>query len=91
MKFYPFEGVPNWGVSQRVAVIVVTENEAIVKHYIETNETRTVQTLLECYTNLIAGKTVTEIQTITSGYVQRFDNLFKTKSRFATVFKKENN
>lgn len=80
--------MPNWGISQRCVVFVVAQDEAIEKHYIECNQTNCIQTLLDCYSNLKAGKSLNEIQTILSGNSKRFETILNSKTRYFTTYKK---
>jgi hypothetical protein len=58
------------------------------KHYFETNQTKSIQALIESYTNLIAGKSILEIQNITSDYGRRFQTLNTGRIRAGTNYKK---
>jgi len=73
--------IANWGISATFFVIIVSKSEGqVVKHYFECSNTRIIQALLDSYTNLIAGKTITEVQNITLDYEKRFPLFKKSKT-----------
>lgn len=86
---YPYHVIANWGISATFFVIIVSQSEgSMVKHYFETNQTKIIQALMESYTNLIAGKSIIEIQSITGDYSKRFDCLNTCRSRSGTNYSK---
>jgi hypothetical protein len=59
-----------------------------MKHYFQSNQTSSLQTLVESYTNLIAGKTISEIVTINEASFKKLEALGGGRARTATTYKK---
>ena len=62
-----------------------------MKHYFETRDTSIIQALVESYTNLIAGKTINEIESITQSSFKKLEALGSGRVRNPTVYKKLTN
>lgn len=58
----------------------------MIKYYFEINSSKIIQALLECYTSLIAGKTINEIQNIITDYPKRFNSLQTGRIRSGTNY-----
>jgi len=98
IELIPYSLIASWGVNLQMFVLVVSKIEGQVsKHYFETNQTKTIQFLLESYTNLIIGKPISEIMQATSESLKKFESIpgYKLslsgenfRGRIASQFKK---
>jgi len=98
IELIPYSVVASWGVNLQMLVLVVSKIEGQVsKHYFETNQTKSIQFLLEAYTNLIIGKPISEVMQATAESLKKFESIpgYKLslsgetyRSRIATQYKK---
>jgi hypothetical protein len=82
----------NWGISEKLFVINISKTDGSmgIKYYFEVNQTKIIQSLIESYTNLIAGKSIADVQNITSEYYKRFAGLNTGRTRSGTNYSKKN-
>ena len=67
-------------------MIIVSKTEGnVIKHYFEVPGCKVVQAMVESYANLIAGKSISEVQAITSDYPKRFQSLNFIRSRSTSI------
>ena len=86
---YPYSVIANWGISNQLFVLNVAQDEnQTVKHYLETNQPKIIQQLMESYTNLIAGKSIADVQNITNDSSKRFVNMSTGRVRAGTNYSK---
>lgn len=89
MFYYPYHIIANWGISSHYLVLNVAKTEDLnIKHYFETNQLPVIQQLLESYTNLLTGKSISEVANITSDSSKRFVNINTGRVRTGTNFSK---
>ena len=87
--FYPFSVIANWGISSQLFVLnVAKEDNQTLKHYLETNQPKTIQQMMESYANLIAGRSISDVQNITSDSARRFVNMNTGRVRTGTNYSK---
>jgi hypothetical protein len=84
--FYDYVTIKNWGISDKVFVIIVTlDNVELRKLYFYTGQTNVIQTIMEMYSYIIAGKSLNEIRTVIEERDNKFNKNASTK-RKATKF-----
>ena len=94
--FYKYEIIMNWGISDNQFIICISNSDnEIRKICFFTSQTKTIQTLVEVYCNLIAGKTIIEIKEIINSNRQKFNKINTSNKRMGSCYynknKKENN
>jgi hypothetical protein len=63
--FYEYVTIKNWGISDKIFVIIITlDNMEFRKLYFYTGQTKVIQTIMEMYSCIIAGKSLNEMRTI---------------------------
>jgi len=67
---------------------VAKTDSQIIKLYLETNQPKIIQQMMESYTNLIAGKSIADVQNITTESTKRFLNMNTGRVRATTNFSK---
>jgi hypothetical protein len=89
LLYHPYHIIANWGISSQLLVLNVAKTEDYtLKYYFETNQLPIIQQLLESYTYLIAGKSITEVVNITSDSSKRFININTGRVRTVTNYAK---
>ena len=87
--FYKYEVVMNWGISKDQFILCISkEDNDIRKVCFITSQTKVIQTLVEIYCNILAGKTIKEIMEIVKGYSTKFDKLDTGRKRHSSKYKK---
>ena len=62
---YKYEVIMNWGISKDQFILCISkEDNDIRKVCFVTSQTKVIQTLVEIYCNILAGKTIKEIMEI---------------------------
>ena len=76
LKTFKYNKLVNWGISSIYFVFVVPEeDELILKIYLETHHTKTIQNLIETYVNLLCGKSTNEVDMIIRQNEKKFEGL----------------
>ena len=89
ITFYEYAIIKNWGISANIFVINISlDNSAMRKLYFQTGETNVIQTIMEMYGCIIAGKSLSEMQSILEERDKKFNKNAQTK-RIATKYKRE--
>ena len=87
--FYEYITIKNWGISDKVFVIILTlDNIKLRKLYFYTGQTNVIQTIMEIYACIIAGKSLNEMKTIIEERNKKFNTNISTK-RNATKFTRD--
>ena len=85
--FYKYEIIMNWGISDNQFIICISNSDnEIRKICFFTSQTKTIQTLIEVYCNLIAGKTIIEIKEIINSNRQKFNKINTSKKRMGSCY-----
>ena len=80
VAFYEYDSIINWGISKDQFIICIpTENAGIKRVCFLTSQTKVIQTVIEVYCNLRAGKTKKNIKEIVDGYDERFKSIDASK------------
>ena len=78
--FYEYEIIINWGISKDQFIICMpTDTAAIKRVCFLTSQTKVIQTVIEVYCSLKAGKTKKTIKEIVDGYDERFKSIDASK------------
>ena len=86
--FYEYEIIINWGISKDQFIICMpTDTAAIKRVCFLTSQTKVIQTLIEVYCSLKAGKTKKTIKEIVDGYDERFKSIDASKKNKDLVHK----
>ena len=86
--FYEYEIIINWGISKDQFIICMpTDTAAIKRVCFLTSQTKVIQTVIEVYCSLKAGKTKKTIKEIVDGYDERFKSIDASKINKALVHK----
>jgi len=86
VAFYEYVTIKNWGISDKVFVIIITlDNIELRKLYFYTGQTNVIQTIMEMYSCIIAGKSLNEMKAIIEERDKKFNEKGSTK-RKATKF-----
>jgi len=76
VEFVGYNIIPSWGVNNDAFVMVTSRIEGeLNKHYFETHQTKVIQYMLECYTNLIVDKPISEAASLAAVSLRKFDNI----------------
>jgi hypothetical protein len=59
-----------------------------IKHYFDSTEGKVIQRLVESYSFLIMGKSITEIDNMSTEYSKKFGSIDSGRTRTATTYKK---
>ena len=87
--FYKYEVIMNWGISKDQFILCISkEDNDIRKVCFITSQTKVIQSLVEIYCNILAGKTIKEIMDIVKGYNVKFEKLDTSRKRGASKYKK---
>ena len=79
-SFYAYEKIINWGISNNKLVICIQEDKSLMKRVcFITSQTKVIQTAIEVYCNLKAGRTNKNIKEIVDGYDEKFKSIDSTK------------
>jgi hypothetical protein len=77
---YVYEIIINWGISKDQFIICMpTDTAAIKRVCFLTSQTKVIQTVIEVYCSLKAGKTKKTIKEIVDGYDERFKSIDASK------------
>ena len=86
VAFYEYVTIKNWGISDKVFVIIISlDNIELRKLYFYTGQTNVIQTIMEMYSCIIAGKSLNEMKRIIEEKDKKFYKNSSTK-RKATKF-----
>ena len=86
--FYEYEIIINWGISKDQFILCMpTETAAIKRVCFLTSQTKVIQTVIEVYCSLKAGKSKKTIKEIVDGYDERFKSIDATKKIKGLVHK----
>ena len=86
--FYEYEIIINWGISKDQFIICMpTDTAAIKRVCFLTSQTKVIQTVIEVYCSLKAGKTKKTIKEIVDGYDERFKSIDASKKNKDLVHK----
>lgn len=78
--FYQYEIIINWGISKDQFILCMpTDTTAIKRVCFLTSQTKVIQTVIEVYCNLKAGKTKKTIKEIVDNYDKRFKSIDASK------------
>ena len=78
--FYEYEIIINWGISKDQFILCMpTDTAAIKRVCFLTSQTKVIQTVIEVYCSLKAGKTKKTIKEIIDGYDERFKSIDASK------------
>ena len=78
--FYEYEIIINWGISKDQFILCMpTDTTAVKRVCFLTSQTKVIQTVIEVYCNIKAGKTKKDIKTIVDGYDERFKSIDASK------------
>ena len=78
--FYEYDSIINWGISKDQFIICIpTENAGIKRICFLTSQTKVIQTVIEVYCNLRAGKSKKDIKDIVDKYDERFKSIDASK------------
>ena len=78
--FYRYELIVNWGISKDQFIICMPMEDYSVKRIcFSTSQTKVIQTVIEVYCNLKAGKSKKVIKEIIDGYDERFKSIDSSK------------
>ena len=88
--FYQYEIIINWGISKDQFILCMpTDTAAIKRVCFLTSQTKVIQTVIEVYCSLKAGKTKKTIKEIIDGYDGRFKSIDATKKIKGFVHKSD--
>ena len=78
--FYQYENIINWGISKDQFILCMpTDTAAIKRVCFLTSQTKVIQTVIEVYCSLKAGKTKKTIKEIVDKYDERFKSIDSSK------------
>ena len=87
--FYNYEVIMNWGISKDQFILCISkEDNDIRKVCFITSQTKIIQSLVEIYCNILAGRTIKEIMEIVKGYGTRFEKMETGRKRQSSKYKK---
>ena len=87
--FYKYEVIMNWGISKDQFILCISkEDNDIRKVCFITSQTKIIQSLVEIYCNILAGRTIKEIMEIVKGYGTRFEKMETGRKRQSSKYKK---
>lgn len=79
---YDYNMIINWGISSVYFVFVVPkEDDLILKFYLETPHTKTIQNIIETYVNLLCGKSENEVDKLIKESEKKFGNLVSYRDK----------
>ena len=82
LSTFKLTNIVNWGISSNYFVFIVPKDEHIVmKVYLETNQAKNIQYLMDYYTMIIAGKSLKEIEAKSKENDLKFFNVFSYRDR----------
>lgn len=80
LKTYMYNKIINWGISSIYFVFVIPEeDELLTKMYLETNQSKIINNLIETNVNLLCERPVKEIEKILTASDEKFSGLFSYK------------
>ena len=86
--FYEYEIIINWGISKDQFILCMPTETSVVKRVcFLTSQTKVIQTVIEVYCSLKAGKTKKTIKEIIDGYDERFKSIDASKKIKDLVYK----
>lgn len=86
--FYQYEIIINWGISKDQFILCMPTDTATIKRVcFLTSQTKVIQTVIEVYCSLKAGKTKKTIKEIVDGYDERFKSIDASKKIQGLVHK----
>ena len=90
--FYEYESIINWGISKNQFIIVIPldDSSSIKRVCFITSPTKVIQTVIEVYCSLKAGKSKKIIKEIIDGYDERFKSIDSSKKPKDLAQKKVN-
>ena len=78
--FYEYESIKNWGISKDQFILCMpTDSNTVKRVCFLTSQTKVIQTVIEVYCNVKAGKTKKYIKDVVDQYDERFKSIDATK------------
>ena len=78
--FYEYESIKNWGISKDQFILCMPTDSNMVKRVcFLTSQTKVIQTVIEVYCNIKAGKTKKYIKDVVDQYDERFKSIDASK------------
>ena len=78
--FYEYEIIINWGISKDQFIICMPTDTSVIKRVcFLTSQTKVIQTVIEVYCSIKAGKTKKTIKEIINGYDEKFKSIDASK------------
>ena len=88
--FYKYETIMNWGISRNQLIICISTGVNEIKRVcFFTSQTKTIQTLMEVYCNLLIGKTIKDVQEVVKNYDSKFNKIDTSMRRASLMYKDE--
>ena len=85
--FYKYEIIMNWGISNNQFIICISNiDNDIRKVCFFTSQTKVIQTIIEIYCNIIAGKDMKEIANIINLNDKKFEKIDSGRKNFRNSF-----
>ena len=87
---YKYETIMNWGISKNQLIICIsTSLNGIKRICFFTSQTKVIQALIEIYCNLLAGKTINEMQDVVKDYDEKFKKIDSSRRKHDLILKEE--
>ena len=78
--FYEYESIKNWGISKDQFILCMpTDSNTVKRVCFLTSQTKVIQTVIEVYCNVKAGKTKKYIKDVVDKYDERFKSIDASK------------
>ena len=78
--FYEYESIKNWGISKDQFILCMpTDSNTVKRVCFLTSQTKVIQTVIEVYCNVKAGKTKKYIKDVVDNYDERFKSIDASK------------
>ena len=88
--FYKYETIMNWGISKNQLIICISTGVNEIKRVcFFTSQTKTIQTLMEVYCNLLIGKSIKDVQEVVKNYDTKFNKIDTSMRRASLMYKEE--
>ena len=87
---YKYETIMNWGISKNQLIICISTSMNEIKRIcFFTSQTKVIQALIEIYCNLLAGKTINEMQDVVKDYDEKFKKIDSSRRKHDLILKEE--
>jgi len=87
---YKYETIMNWGISKNQLIICISTSMNEIKRIcFFTSQTKVIQALIEIYCNMLAGKTINEMQDVVKDYDEKFKKIDSSRIKHDLILKEE--